>query len=497
MPRVYKKIFMNKIIKEAFNQTGCSHNDSQNQAKEKKCLHKASGGESCAFDGSYIVLNPIRNTAHLIHGGITCGAHNYESRGAWSSGSRLYRYCFTTDLNETDIVFGAGRKLRNAILQIHKDFSPAAIFVYQTCIPGMTGEDTENICNQISAEIARPVIPVIAPGFLGHKNLGNRIAGDVLLKKVIGTGSQEKTSEISINIIGEYNIAGDLWNILPLFEKIGIPIQAKITGDSDFEEITNAHNASLNLMVCSRALINIATGMKERYGIDFIEVSFFGVKNMTDALRGVVRYFHSKGKLSNAEALKKIEIIYQLECDIWENLSPYRNILKGKKAVVYSGGVKSWSMISALNDLGLEVTAAGTKKASAGDKEKIEALIGKYKMLDDTSPKSLLETIKKTGADFLIAGSRNQYLAYKEKIPYIDVNQERHVSYGGYEGAMNMAKDLCASLTSPVWKSVKQDPPWIGIGAAPEITAAPVSEKSFEKTVKKKAVEGKAVKDQK
>jgi nitrogenase molybdenum-cofactor synthesis protein NifE len=451
---------MNKIEKIAFDQPGCSHNNSAG----KKCLHKPSGGESCAFDGAYIVLNPIRDTAHLVHGGITCGSHNYESRGAYSSGSRLYKYCFTTDLNETDIVFGSEEKLKKAIIEIKDKFSPSAIFVYQTCIPGMTGEDTEKICSILAEELKTPVIPVISPGFFGHKNLGNRIAGEALLKYVIGTGSEKKESDISVNIIGEYNIAGDIWNILPLFEKIGITIQAKITGDADYLEITNAHNASLNLLVCSRALINIAMSMQEKYHIDYQEVSFFGIYNTTSALKGVIEYFYNKNKLSIEQYNHAIYLILKMEKNTHDRLKTFYKVLKGKRAVIYSGGVKSWSMITALMDLGIDVTAVGTKKSSQSDLEKIENIIGKEKMIEDTTPKSLLETIRKTSADFLIAGSRNQYLAYKEKIPYIDINQERHTSYGGYEGAIHMAMDLCNSIQSPVWNAVKSPAPWEKVG---------------------------------
>ena len=444
----------------AFDQPGCAHNTSGH----KKCVHKPSGGESCAFDGAYIVLNPIRDTAHLVHGGITCGAHNYESRGAYSSGSRLYKYCFTTDLSENDIVFGAEEKLRNAIIEVHEKFNPSAIFVYQTCIPAMTGEDTEKICQTAAEDIQVPVIPVIAPGFMGHKNLGNRIAGETLLKYVIGTGeinrSLEIDSELSVNIIGEYNIAGDIWNILPLYKKIGIPVMAKITGDADYSEVAKAHHAGLNLMVCSRALINIASGMKEKYGIDYIEVSYFGINNTTHALKETLIYFHNRKIITDQFYFEKMEMINRMENEAWASLIPYKKILNGRKAVVYSGGVKSWSMITALTDLGIEVTAAGTKKSSEGDKDKIEQLIGKDRMLEDTSPKSLLETIKNTNADFLIAGSRNQYLAYKEKIPYLDINQERHTSYGGYAGSINLAKDLCLTLKSPVWETVKSSAPW-------------------------------------
>jgi len=34
----------------------------------------------------------------------------------------------------------------------------------------------------------------------------------------------------------------------------------------------------------------------------------------------------------------------------------------------------------------------------------------------------------------LVAGGRNKYLGVKEGYPFIDVNQERHRPYAGYDG---------------------------------------------------------------
>lgn len=452
-----------QVIEKAFHQPSCEHNSSDLNGK-KSCVYKPSGGESCAFDGAYIVLNPIRDAAHLIHGGITCGGHNYESRGAYSSGSRLYRYCFSTDISEIDIIFGAEKKLYNAINEIYHKFCPPVIFVYQTCVPAMTGEELESVCKKTSRELNIDVIPVAAPGFLGHKNLGNRIAGDVLLKHVIGKNSKKDSKlnppPLSINLIGEYNIAGDLWSVLPLFQKLGIEVAAKITGDADYGEVQRANLASLNLLICSRALINVAAGMLDEYAIPFYEVSFFGIGNTAQAINKVLQHF-----INVAPGLRRqLEVAQQMaermEQEARNKMEQYRKILKGKKALVYSGGVKSWSMISALHDMGIEVVGVGVKKAGKTDIEKIKELVGKDKMVSDTAPQNMLRIIKEENADFLIAGSRNQYLAFKEKIPYIDINQERHTAYAGYEGALNLAHDLCKTLHSPVWELAKSSAPW-------------------------------------
>jgi nitrogenase molybdenum-cofactor synthesis protein NifE len=438
---------------EKLMQSGCRH-----ERKEKVC--RSRGGESCAFDGAMIVLQPIADAAHIVHGPIACCGNSWEGRGALSSKGNLHRMGFTTDMSEMDIVYGSEEKLYRAILQTYEslqgDFvrgtrSPSrlkAIFVYATCVSGLTGEDIEAVCRRAEAEIGIRVIPVNAPGFLGPKNLGNRIAGEVLLDYVIGTDNLPSSLNLRgderafINLIGEYNIAGDLWLVEPLLKEAGIRILSRITGDSTFEEITYAHKAELNVVVCSRALINVAREMERRYDIPYVEVSFFGKTEMSKTLRLIASHFKSDLKL-----VDKIEsIIDREEKRLAERLKAYDH-LKGKKAVLYTGGVKSWSFISALLDLGIEVVAVGTKKSTFEDEEKMKEILGQdAPLVEDVTPKNLLKLMRERNADILVAGGRNQYLAIKEGFPFVDVNQERHTAYAGYEGLINLAEQISNSI---------------------------------------------------
>ena len=261
-------------------QDGCSTDD-----KHKVC--RARGGESCAFDGAMIVLQPIADTAHIVHGPIACCGNTWEGRGTLSSKGELHTMGFTTDMSEIDIIYGSEEKLLDAIRRVAAEVRPKAIFVYATCVSGMTGEDIDSVCKRAEGELDIRVIPVNAPGFVGPKNLGNRIAGEVLLEHVIGTGETPVMTHTDINLIGEYNIAGDLWFVEPLLTRSGIRVLSKITGDATFEQITWAHQAKLNVVVCGRALINVAREMERKYGIPFVEVSFFGSTETAKALRAI------------------------------------------------------------------------------------------------------------------------------------------------------------------------------------------------------------------
>jgi nitrogenase molybdenum-cofactor synthesis protein NifE len=415
------------------------------EKKDKVC--RSRGGESCAFDGAMIVLQPIADAAHIVHGPIACCGNTWEGRGAFSVKGDLHKMGFTTDMNEIDIVYGSEEKLYNAIVKTCETIRPNAVFVYATCVSGLIGEDIESVCKRAESKLGIRVVPVNAPGFVGPKNLGNRIAGEVLLDSVIGTGEPDYTTDFDINLIGEYNIAGDLWLVEPVLNAAGIRVLSRITGNASFEEITHAHRAKLNVVVCSRALINIARTMETKYGIPYVEVSFFGRTEMAKALRAIAQKLHSSGGTLIPGLHEKVEtVIAHEERQLEERLKRFEH-LRGKKAVLYTGGVKSWSFISALMDLGIEVVAVGTKKSTVEDEEKMRELLGQdAPLVEDVAPKNLLKLLTERNADILVAGGRNQYLAIKEGFPFVDVNQERHTAYAGYDGLLNLAQDISNSI---------------------------------------------------
>ncbi|WP_448600591.1 bifunctional nitrogenase iron-molybdenum cofactor biosynthesis protein NifEN [Thermoleptolyngbya sp.] len=447
---------------ELLTQPGCEHNHKKNgKGHNKVCQQQAQPGAAqggCAFDGASIALVPITDVVHLVHGPIACAGNSWGGRGSLSSGETLYKMGFTTDLSENDIIFGGEKKLYKAIQDVQQRYNPAAVFVYSTCVTALIGDDLEAVCRAATEKLGLPVVPIQSPGFVGSKNLGNRLAGEALLEYVIGTAEPEFTTPYDINLIGEYNIAGELWGVLPLFEKVGIRVLSKITGDARYREVTYAHRAKLNVMICSKALINLAHKMQERYGIPYIEESFYGVADMNHCLRAIAT------KLGDAALQARVEaVIAEETAKLNEQLAPYRERLQGKRVVLYTGGVKSWSIISAAQDLGIKVVATSSKKSTEEDKARIKALLGQDGiMLEKGGAAELLKVIEKTNADMLIAGGRNQYTALKARIPFLHINQERHNPYSGYGGLLEMAKELDETLHSPVWAEVRREAPWEG-----------------------------------
>ena len=455
---------LNIKIQEVFNEPGCEKNQGKAEKERKKGCTKqlvpgaAAGG--CAFDGAKIALQPITDAAHLVHGPIACEGNSWDNRSAMSSGSRLYRTGFTTDIGELDVVYGGEKRLYKAIREIIEKYDPPAVFVYQTCVTAMIGDDIEVVCKAATRKFGKPVIPVDSPGFVGNKNLGNKLAGESLLDYVIGTEEPEYTTPYDINIIGEYNLSGELWQVLPLFERLGIRVLSCISGDAKYREVAWAHRARATMMVCSKAMINITRKLEERYGIPYFEGSFYGISDMSESLRQTAKLLVQQGApddlLARTEAL-----IAEEELKAWKKLEVYRQRLAGRKVLLITGGVKSWSVVSALQEVGMEIVGTSVKKSTLEDKARIKEIMGEdAHMIDDMSPREMYAMLKDAKAEIMLSGGRSQFVALKAKMPWLDINQERHHAYASYDGMVALVHEIDKALYNPIWAQVRKPAPW-------------------------------------
>ena len=451
-------------IQQVLNEPGCSTNQAKPSTERRKGCNKllapgaAAGG--CAFDGAKIALQPITDVAHLIHGPIGCEGHSWDARGSKSSGPLLYRTSFTTAMNEQDIVFGGEKHLYNAIKEIVKKHNPPAVFVYQTCVPAMIGDDLEAVCKAAAKKCGKPVIPINVPGFVGSKNLGNKLAGEALLDYVIGTEEPEVTTLYDINIIGDYNLSGEQWQIKPLLDELGIRILASISGDARYHQIACSHRARAAMMVCSKALINVARKMEERYGIPFFEGSFYGIGDTSDSLRQLAQLLVERG--APTELLKRTKaLIEREEARAWRQIAPCKERLASKRVLLFTGGVKSWSVVAALQEAGMIITGTSVKKSTPDDKARIRELIkNDAHMYDNLKPREMYRMLKEERIDIMLSGGRTQFVAVKAKVPWLDINQERHHAYAGYVGMVALISEIDKALSNPIWEQVRRPAPW-------------------------------------
>jgi len=419
-------------------------------ACEKQSVAGSVSPRACVFCGSRVVLYPVADALHLIHGPVGCAAYTWDIRGSLSSGPELHRMSFTTDLREKDVVYGGERKLYQALCELIDHYQPKAAFVYATCIVGVIGDDLDAVCRRVAAEKGLPVLPVHSEGFKGTKKDGYQAACAALFQ-LVGTGSTAGIGPLSLNILGDFNIAGETWLIRNYYERLGVQVVATITGDGRVDDIRRAHGAALNVVQCSGSMTHLAKMMKDKYGIPFLRVSYFGLEDMSRALYDVAGHFGDTSLQTRAEALVRDEV-----AAILPDLRRYRKDLQGKRAAVYTGGAfKAFSLVRSLRTLGMKTVMAGSQTGNADDYRLLRELCDEDTILvDDTNPLELAKFVQEKGVDLLIGGVKERPIAYKLGVGFCDHNHERKIGLAGFEGLRQFAREVHSTVMSPVWKLV-------------------------------------------
>jgi len=234
------------------------------------------------------------------------------------------------------------------------------------------------------------------------------------------------------------------------YEEMGLRVVSVLTGDGRVAEIRAAHLADLNLVQCSGSMRSLAESLKARYGTPYERVSYFGIEDTAEALYAAAKAF--PGRPSVMEAAKRL-VARELGRAAPE-LKRLREGLEGRRAAIYvGGGFKALSLVKALRHLGIRTAIVGSQTGSKDDYAALSALCDPGTVVvDDSNPAELSRLIEREGAELFIGGVKERPMAYKLGLAFCDHNHERKIALAGFEGMLNFAREVRASLLSPVWK---------------------------------------------
>lgn len=466
----------------------------------------------CCYAGCKgVVLGPIKDALQIVHGPIGCSYYAWGTRrhkGKNQEGVDNYlQYCFSTDMQESDIVFGGEKKLRQSIVEAIDLFKPSTIFICSTCPIGLIGDDINAVAKWAEKEFGIKCIAYSCEGYKGvSQSAGHHIANNQIMRFVIGEGDKKIKSKFAINILGEYNIGGDGWETERILKRIGYEVVSTFTGDSSIEDLKNAHLANLSLVQCHRSINYIAEMIEEKYGTPWMKVNFIGVQGTIETLRNIAKYFN------DPELTKKTEEVIADELGlISDDMAYYKSKLKGKTAAIYVGGSRAHHYQFLLNDLGVSTILAGYEfghrdeyegrevlpfiKTDADSKNiesitvepdpdkfhlylseeevaklKEEKLIGYYGglvkdmtdgtyMVDDLNHFETEEFLKVLKPDIFFSGIKDKFIAQKSGVLSRQLHSYDYSGpYSGFRGAVNFARDVAMGIYTPAWSYVKA--PW-------------------------------------
>ena len=467
----------------------------------------------CAYAGCKgVVLGPIKDMIHIVHGPIGCSYYAWGTRRnkakAADPSEVFMNYCFSTDMQEKDIVFGGEKKLAATIDDVMKIFHPKAITISATCPVGLIGDDIKSVAKAAEEKYGIQVLAFNCEGYKGvSQSAGHHIANNILMDKVIGNSVEEKAPKpFAINILGEYNIGGDGWEIGRVLTEIGYHIVAVMTGDGSYDELRLAHTAELNLVQCHRSINYIADMLETKYGTPWLKVNFIGMESTAQSLRNMAQYFGDEALIRKTE-----EVILREMAAIGPKIEQYRKLCEGKTAFCFVGGSRGHHYQGLFAELGIKTALAGYEFAHRDDYEGREVLSGikpdadsknipelhvekdltRYRVklspemaeklkqkiplsnyrglnvdmqdggiiVDDLNHYETEEFIRLLKPDIFASGIKDKYIVQKMGIPAKQLHSYDYSGpYAGFGGAVNFARDISMAFASPTWNYIV--PPW-------------------------------------
>jgi nitrogenase molybdenum-iron protein alpha chain len=506
-----------KVARKRAKQIVINQTDEDGSSPEIKANTRTTPGiitqRGCTYAGCKgVVLGPTRDIVNITHGPIGCGFYSWLTRRNQTRPAEdednFMTYCFSTDMQDEEIIFGGEKKLRQAIQEAYDLFQPKAIAVFSTCPVGLIGDDVHQVTKEMREKLGINCFAFSCEGYKGvSQSAGHHIANNELFKHVIGRDDEPEPGRYRINILGEYNIGGDAFLIEQLLDKCGITLTATFSGNSTIGGFEKAHTADLNCVMCHRSINYVADMIETKYGVPWVKVNFLGAESTAKSLRKIAAYFEDDELTERVEAVieQEMEKVRAVQEEI-------RARTEGKLAMLFVGGSRAHHYQDLFNEIGMKTVAAGYEFAHRDDYEgrkvlgeikvdadsrnieelEVEPDDEKYAprkspeelarlqeagltfkdyegmmpqmenqtlVIDDISEYETEQLLEIYKPDIFCAGIKEKYAVQKTGTPCLQLHS---YDYGGpfavFDGAVNFYRTIDRMVGAAIWSRV--NPPW-------------------------------------
>ncbi len=468
----------------------------------------------CTYAGCKgVIMGPTRDIVNIVHGPVGCSFYAWLTRrnqtDAGETGENYMTYAFTTDMQDSDIIFGGEKKLKAAIQEAYDLFHPKGIAIFATCPVGLIGDDIHAVAREMKEKFGDcNVFAFSCEGYKGvSQSAGHHIANNQVFKHLVGTGENAKTGEYKINLLGEYNIGGDGFEIDRILKLCGITNIATFSGNSSYDQFATAHKADLSCVMCHRSINYVADMLETKYGIPWIKVNFIGADATAKSLRKIGQYFGDKALIDRIEA-----VIAEEMPAVKAALDDIKPRTDGKTAMLFVGGSRAHHYMELFAELGMKTISTGYEfghrddyegrkvipdlkvdadsrnieeieveadpqlynpRKSEEEMKSLEEAGFKFKeyeglipdmdkdtlIIDDLNQYEAEKLVEMIRPDIFCAGIKEKYSIQKLGIPLKQLHSYDYGGpYAGFKGAVNFYKEIDRLVNSKVWAFMKA--PW-------------------------------------
>ena len=294
----------------------------------------------CAFNGAMTMSSNLKDAVILAHSPKSC---TYLSIQTISSAGRrtlfergnilpssLIPNVLSTDMSETDMVFGGSENLLSKVKSVlNSQTPPPAIVIVSSCPSGIIGDDIDDALS-LSTERTK-IVTVKAEGNLtGDYLQGMLMAYTSLAKQIIDRNveKREKTVNIVFEKVVARNTEMNFQRLKTFLTRMNISVNCRFLCNTSYASLRDFCSAELNLLAYRDYTGKILEDffIKE-YGASFFEKQFpIGFKETSDWLLALGKHFDASDEAKSI--ISENEIIYQ------NRIKSVRPKLEGKKLMI-------------------------------------------------------------------------------------------------------------------------------------------------------------------
>ena len=315
----------------------------------------------CAFNGAMTMSSNLKDAVILAHSPKSC---TYLSIQTISSAGRrtlfergnilpssLIPNVLSTDMSETDMVFGGSENLLSKVKSVLNSKSPPpAIVIVSSCPSGIIGDDIDDALS-LSTERTK-IVTVKAEGNLtGDYLQGMLMAYTSLAKQIIDRNVEKR--ERTVNIVFEKVVARNtemnFQRLKTFLARMNISVNCRFLCNTSYASLRDFCSAELNLLAYRDYTGKILEDffIKE-YGASFFEKQFpIGFKETSDWLLTLGKHFDASDEAKSI--ISENEIIYQ------NRIKSVRPKLEGKKLMIITYNHELDWILNAALDCGMKI----------------------------------------------------------------------------------------------------------------------------------------------
>lgn len=319
-------------------------------------------------------LISIRDSVLLFHSPIGCAAGQHSSHELFQHipveqgrpADLGFFHAVSTNLTDSDVVFGGGEKLVAALKEADRRYSPRAIFVVTSCASGIIGDDLEGAVNEAQPHVRAKIVPCHTEGFRSRvTQTGYDAFWHAVLKYLVRNDLPRQKDLVNVTNMFSYTWT-DKIEINRLLTKLGLRVNF-VPEFASVEDLEIMGSAAVTAPICPTFADYLMRGLDEHFGVPYFnDVIPFGIKKTDEWLRRIASYTGKEKEVEelireeHATHIPKVDKIRQGLEEIRKTMVA-KGLKKEDEKLTAIGAVGQGRVIGHavfLEELGLEVAAA-------------------------------------------------------------------------------------------------------------------------------------------